>query len=232
MVSQSEFHVTIRVRNNRLLSRRKELGVNQKVMAQAIGVNLADYGGLETCRDKPIKEGVWTRSALLIAEYWDVDPEELFPDGILSLNTNKVERAVDKEAMLAISGSTPNQLASVIELETNARIGEILTTLTPREQEVVKRYNAFGDYDHNTLKQIGEALEDPVSPERVRQIYLRALLKLRHGARSRYILGTGPSELARLSGALDPGGKLRRIKEASDIEDRVNRAKRRKRRRQ
>ena len=82
MSESPEFHVTIRVRNNRLLSRRHEFKANQKLMAEVIGISFTNYAELEQCKRLPVAKGEWTDDAIAIAEYWDVDPEVLFPDQV------------------------------------------------------------------------------------------------------------------------------------------------------
>jgi len=66
-----------------------------------------------------------------------------------------------------------------------ARISKVLTTLKPRERDIiVKRFGLEGT-DDQTLEEVGQAMG--VTRERVRQIEAKALGKLRHPVRSRML---------------------------------------------
>ena len=67
------------------------------------------------------------------------------------------------------------------------QIDEVLATLSPREQEVLKIRFGLVDGQSRTLKAIGQSFH--VTPERIRQIEAKALRKLRHPARSTGLKG-------------------------------------------
>ena len=60
---------------------------------------------------------------------------------------------------------------------------EILRTLSPREEMVIKMRFGFGDGNEYTLEEVGKSFE--VTRERIRQIEAKALRKLRHPSRSK-----------------------------------------------
>jgi RNA polymerase sigma factor (sigma-70 family) len=182
MREEPEFHVTIRVRNNRLLSRRQDFGASQKLMAEVIGISFIRYAELEQCKRLPVTKGEWTEDAIAIAEYWDVDPEVLFPDGILSLATNKVERALDVPAMALLSQPT-----TALQLDSARRINEVMVALTPREQTIIESRFGILDGHEESLDDI--AATEGVSRERIRQIEAKALRKLRYSSLSGYLQG-------------------------------------------
>jgi len=62
---------------------------------------------------------------------------------------------------------------------------EILSTLTPREQEVIRLRYGLDDDQPRTLEDVGEMFG--VTRERIRQIEKKALRKLRHPVRSKYL---------------------------------------------
>jgi RNA polymerase primary sigma factor len=61
----------------------------------------------------------------------------------------------------------------------------ILNTLTNREARILKLYYGLDGEKPHTLEEIGRTFK--VTRERVRQIKERALVKLRHGSRSRIL---------------------------------------------
>jgi DNA-binding XRE family transcriptional regulator len=74
-----ELELTVKIKNNRLLARRKALGLSQKVMAYVIGIPSHVYAGLENQQLSPVCDGEWTSAVLTTAEYFDCAPSELFP---------------------------------------------------------------------------------------------------------------------------------------------------------
>lgn len=64
-------------------------------------------------------------------------------------------------------------------------VNHILTTLTMREQTVIKMRFGFDDYNKMTFEEVGK--EFKVTRDRIRQIEAKALRKLRHPNRSRIL---------------------------------------------
>ena len=129
----------------------------------------------------------------------DPTPEEIGTQ--LGLPTEKVRQAI-KVSQLPISLELPmgedaeSYLGDFIE-DPNAiqpldsaskqllkdQLGEVLATLTPREQRVLQLRFGLEDGRSRTLEEVG--LEFRITRERVRQIEAKALRKLRHPSRSR-----------------------------------------------
>ena len=63
------------------------------------------------------------------------------------------------------------------------RLGEVLKTLTEREEQVIRLRFGLGDGYPRTLEEVGGVFH--VTRERVRQIEAKALRKLRRPARSK-----------------------------------------------
>jgi RNA polymerase primary sigma factor len=63
------------------------------------------------------------------------------------------------------------------------QISDVLGTLTPREQRVLRLRFGLEDGRSRTLEEVGK--EFKVTRERIRQIEAKALRKLRHPTRSR-----------------------------------------------
>lgn len=64
-------------------------------------------------------------------------------------------------------------------------VDHALETLSPREEKVVRYLFGIGVEDSHTLAETGVVFS--VGAERIRQIYARAIRKLRHPARSKYL---------------------------------------------
>ncbi len=76
---------------------------------------------------------------------------------------------------------TPVELTTQIFLR--EQLFEVLETLTPREQEVLKLRFGLDDGRARTLEEVGKVFD--VTRERIRQIEAKALRKLRHPTRSK-----------------------------------------------
>ena len=63
------------------------------------------------------------------------------------------------------------------------QLSEVLQTLTPREEKVLKLRFGLEDGNPKTLEEVGK--EFNVTRERIRQIEAKALRKLRHPSRSK-----------------------------------------------
>jgi RNA polymerase primary sigma factor len=70
----------------------------------------------------------------------------------------------------------PADLAMASDL--TAQVTQVLASLDPREQEILRLRFGIGDRDEQTLAQIGHRFR--LTRERIRQIEARALRKLRH----------------------------------------------------
>jgi len=83
------------------------------------------------------------------------------------------ENAVDPQAMV-LTGEMRNVLFSLLD------------TLTPREQEIMRRRLGYEEDSSHVLQEIGAAMR--ISRERVRQIEMQALRKLKFAAKRRGLM--------------------------------------------
>jgi RNA polymerase primary sigma factor len=104
----------------------------------------------------------------------------------LSLETPVGEKDNSQLSDFIQSSSAPSPSEATLNLIRREQIDEVLNKLTTREREVLKMRFGLDDGYARTLEEVGNRLH--VTRERVRQIELRALKKLRH---------LGPSELIR-----------------------------------
>jgi RNA polymerase primary sigma factor len=141
-------------------------------------------------------------SRYLIQEYGrEPTPEEIAAK--MELSVDKV-RAVLKIAKEPISLETPigeegdSHLGDFIEDKNiplpsdavmNSRLEEqtrnVLATLTPREEKVLRMRFGIGEKSDHTLEEVGQ--DFAVTRERIRQIEAKALGKLRHPSRSKHL---------------------------------------------
>jgi RNA polymerase primary sigma factor len=84
---------------------------------------------------------------------------------------------------------------AVINLNLREQTAEVLKTLSPREEKIIKMRFGLQDGSEHTLEEVGQHFA--VTRERIRQIEAKALRKLRHPSRShrlRAFLEHGPQE--------------------------------------
>jgi RNA polymerase primary sigma factor len=128
-------------------------------------------------------------------------PEEL---------SEKMEYPVDKVRMVLKIAKEPISLESPVGEEDDSSLGDfiedksavnpqeailshnlaentrkILSTLSPREEQVLKMRFGIGERANHTLEEVGQDFD--VTRERIRQIEAKALRKLRHPSRSRLL---------------------------------------------
>jgi RNA polymerase primary sigma factor len=78
---------------------------------------------------------------------------------------------------------TPQDSAIYEDLVEN--LNKILSTLSPREERVVRMRFGLGEKQDHTLEEVGQTFD--VTRERIRQIEAKALRKLRHPTRARHL---------------------------------------------
>ncbi len=83
----------------------------------------------------------------------------------------------DKNAVNPAEATVNNNLAE--------QTHKILSTLTPREEKVLKMRFGIGERSNHTLEEVGQDFD--VTRERIRQIEAKALRKLRHPSRARVL---------------------------------------------
>ncbi|HWR89143.1 MAG TPA: sigma-70 family RNA polymerase sigma factor, partial [Dissulfurispiraceae bacterium] len=84
-----------------------------------------------------------------------------------------------------VDPSAPTPLDNLLEQDMKDRVQRVLATLTRKEETVIRKRYGIGFDDPQTLEEIGQAFH--LSRERIRQIEIKALRKLRHPCRSRWL---------------------------------------------
>jgi RNA polymerase sigma factor (sigma-70 family) len=183
-----------RFKNLKLYTLIKESG-GAKQCALSIGVNYTTLIELIALSRSPInrKIGRYTGSAKKIAEHFELPLEELFPASLYSLKIpQRIFRAFDSTEILPLLAARnevaqPQLEENVLRGEMHQALDKVLTTLRPREQEVItKRFGLDGQGEH-TFEEVGEMFG--VCSARIQQIQAKAFRKLRHPVRTKQLKG-------------------------------------------
>jgi RNA polymerase primary sigma factor len=78
-----------------------------------------------------------------------------------------------------------NPAEAVINLNLSEQTRKVLSTLTPREEKVLRMRFGIGEKSDHTLEEVGQDFF--VTRERIRQIEAKALRKLRHPSRAKLL---------------------------------------------
>lgn len=189
-----EVRVKVSIKNNILFKYREGVCLDMRSFAKFLGVSIKWYQDMENLKTYPIKDGYWDDHALQAATVLETEPEKLFPESLSLLTNNVSIKEMDvnefKEslALIASNGELSTPQYELLDIEHNKRLTEqvskALKTITPREERVVRlRLGLDGTDEEKTLEEIGEILG--VGKERIRQIDMKALRKLRHRSRSK-----------------------------------------------
>ncbi len=180
-----DYRVTVKVRNNRILRAIKEVGGSPgQKWCEAHGMSYGMVNGLINMTISPLlSDGSLRPDALRLCDVTNTIPDDLWSSAqLFPLERNFSDMEMDHEQVVALlpdEGQTYSLDTSEIEQEQRASIiWEILSTFPKNEQDVMRmRY-----YEDMTLRETGEVLG--VSCERVRQIEMRVLRKLRNPSRA------------------------------------------------
>lgn len=191
-----DFELTLRIRNNRLKSRRKELGLSPRELAERVGISYEIYIAYEGLKTSPLRkntgtEAPWKASALTLAAFYCCLPEELWPTAILAVRKHEIVAEVEGAKLLAAASSIPEALPSpedsVFWRERKEALESILAELPPQSVKVLKQHFGFGEYpDGVTLAEAGRIVgrvdgHGPISGGRASQLEAKAMRILKHG---------------------------------------------------
>jgi len=170
------FRVEIRLRNDRLIRAREELGWTQAEAARKIGINGSLLNALETLRKSPWGAEGWRPTAETIATFYGLGLDYLWPDAIDRVTRTRFEASIAAGVVGSLVGEHSQRLLSAVAGE-DAETAEVLRgavgRLDARDLRVLtRRYR-----DGWTLEEV--AVEDDTTRERIRQIEARGLRRLR-----------------------------------------------------
>jgi DNA-binding CsgD family transcriptional regulator len=173
-----EYAVKVTVRNGLILRQMKKLGIkSQTELAELSGVSPSMVGMLIRLKRRPLSAvtGEWLSVAFALSSALRLEPEELWTEKQrgMALESNSREVSMgEEEVMQLASGQGTEQM--VQKVLTTRAVDSALKLLPPREEQVVRRVFL----ENETLEEISDDLG--VTRERVRQISLRALRRLKH----------------------------------------------------
>ena len=173
-----DFEISVRVRNNQLKQRREELGFTQAELSRRAGIQPSMYGVLESMKRCPqLPDGKWCKDAKRLAIFYNVPPEQLFPDSVMAIKRPEATRRMDAaELQFALEGGSRRMLDSpdvvAHKREQLRKINDAASVLAERSQLVLRRRQ-----EGFTLEDIAEEIGR--TRERVRQIEAQAMRRLR-----------------------------------------------------
>lgn len=185
-----EFELTMKLANNLIRARRRELGMTVEQLATAAGITTSYVYGYESLRIQPFcpARGDWRRSALRLAAYFGLAASDLWPESVREIAQSKVVAEVDAATVRKLSGVERRVLAhherlrlelpapgeSHEQRETVAELMRIADqSLKPVQREVLLRV-VLGEESVNDVAQ-----ERGITPSRIRQHLDSAIWRLR-----------------------------------------------------
>jgi RNA polymerase sigma factor (sigma-70 family) len=200
-LSIDEYRIKVTVRNNLLLNAIEAAGYRtQSEFARAAGMSPSNVNALVAMREPPIgNKGEFSLHAKQIMEVLGAAPSDLWTDAQLTMRLKKNtgefglnQKGVEQLLEAHVATMTlPDPMDALIAKEERNVVSEVIKTLTPRQERVVRKRFGIGARNdvEGTLDEVG-ASED-VSRERVRQIENKALRKLRHPSRAEILAKAG-----------------------------------------
>lgn len=183
-MTDKPFRLEAKLRNNRILKAKEELGLTVKELSEKAGIHFGQFYRLASFRESPrLKSGVWSLGAEKLAMALGHSVEYLWPEETLQVEKSAVTREFSlRETLTAgqaldlLGGGddrTPEEI--VLEEERSAEINSLIGTLNEREQFILRSW-------HNGyhLWEIGHKMD--LSVERVRQLLARAEARVRKAA--------------------------------------------------
>ena len=146
---------------------------------------------------QPTAEELARRMSLPV---WKVRQAQHVAQEVISLETPIGEDGDHPLGQLVEDRQAVSPSEAMIALDVREQTEAVLKTLTPREEQILKRRFGLADGSEQTLEEVGRAFA--VTRERIRQIQAKALRKLRHPLRSKRLRvlvqelsesGAGPS---------------------------------------
>ena len=172
----SDYALKISVRNARLLRAMRKCGMeNTAALVRATpGVSRESIYKILSCKlSAKGSDGEWRAATMAICAALNVMPDELFTErqATSALKKASAEIEVAERDIVAICGDDNPELALI----RSDAVAKALATLTDRQREVIEaRF-----WDNATLRQSGRENSQPITVERVRQVELQAMRRMK-----------------------------------------------------
>ncbi len=206
-----EYRVDVRLRNNLLLKRIEGLGylsladfcrANNLSYQQVVQLASMRTPALKKTRRSKRRADAWEfteefrKVVVKVAEALGCDPEDLFTFRQkvgLELTTSSIEIS-ENDALRLAEGQNMDSLPSpdgymlpppdmsILAKKLSEQARRVLTTLTPREEKILRMRFGIGEKQELTQKEVGEEFE--VTAQTISRIEFKALRKLRHPCRA------------------------------------------------
>ena len=185
-----------RFKNARLADAVENYG-SAKLVAEMSGVNVNTIYALVNLRDNPWKKRGLAHGAQAIANLLEVSPEELFPPTLYfmglpatverTFNSAKIIPMLEARTLRLLPEAVEPNYEDELDRELlHSHVGDVLLTLTPREEGIIRMRFGVAPYDReHTQEEIGIAFG--VSKHRISQLERRALRLLRHPTRTKHL---------------------------------------------
>ena len=172
-----DYAVEIKVKNNLLESRMKDLGIESiSELNRQTGVNPCSLNGMLNLKLTLFTAKLKIRPAwIVLGKFFGCEPHLLCPEHVFidPIADNKSRVEIDAEEMTALSG---REISPIDLISNHESVNKLLSILKPRERVIVES-SASGV----TYKDI--AKEHNISGMRVRQIHLRSIERMKSFAR-------------------------------------------------
>jgi RNA polymerase primary sigma factor len=195
--------IKVSIRNNLIIKAIHTAGYkNVSHFCRQNELDKIQISSLISLRTPPLTQGGEFRVvAKALMESLCALPTELWTSEQLTmtLKRNSSSKEVDLDAMLSVLGMNAEEALQLIqpaspdqeleEKQTVETLNQILETLGPKEEKVLRMRFGIGCEEH-TLEEIGNKWD--VTHERIRQIESYALRKMKHPKRSNVLKGVMP----------------------------------------
>ena len=166
-----------------------------RAAAVAIGIHyhtLLKYLNLHRSPfDKQGRE--YTSSAQKVAALFKTIPEEIFPRSLYQLRLPRLAiKEIESERILSFQEARAMKLLPAYEMDTKdmegvrKSIDAVLSSLRPREQQVIRKRFGLDDGEEKTFREIGT--DFAVTPGRAREILFKAMRDVRHHSKAKQLV--------------------------------------------
>ena len=192
MMVGKDYQLQIKVKNGPFMRALAAAGyVNVRQFCLRHDLALASVGHIANLSQSGFAGNGWRPTVLKVAKILKVLPEDLYPPQHIEtpLSDGRVSRAtaeVDLVELEQLTAAVPDVCLlpdeSIEQDEAGKSLAQVLLTLRPREERIIRLKFGLGGCDQKTYTEIGDELG--LSRERVRQIGFKALRKLKHPSRA------------------------------------------------